>query len=290
VSADPQRTDVGAFALLAVGVLSVGAAAILVRLAGAPALTASFVRLAVGGATLAALALVLKRPWPRGAGLRRAAVAGALLALHFGLWIASLSLTSVTASVVLVCLQPAFVIVGAAVFLRERTRLAVVVAIAVAFVGAVIIAVDDTGGTGATLVGNGLALGGAVAIAAYVLVLRELREDVLSSSAVITLTAALCTAPVAVAVGAPLVPDDARALGWLLALALGPQVIGHTALNAALRRLPAAVVSGSILGEPVIASALAIVVLDERVGVLTVVGSVVTLVGVMLLGWAARRR
>jgi drug/metabolite transporter (DMT)-like permease len=70
---------------------------------------------------------------------------------------------------------------------------------------------------------------------------------------------------------------------WLLALALGPQVIGHTALNAALRHLPAAVVSGSILLEPVIASALALVVLDERAGARTLAGSVITLVGVVFL-------
>jgi drug/metabolite transporter (DMT)-like permease len=93
----------------------------------------------------------------------------------------------------------------------------------------------------------------------------------------------LTVLPVAIAVGAPLWPADATSAWWLLALAIGPQVIGHTALNAALRRLPAAVVSGSILGEPVIASALAFMVLGEHAGWPTIAGSVVTLVGVLIL-------
>lgn len=279
--------------LLAVGVLSVGAAAILVRLANAHPLTASWVRLAIGGAVLFTVVVVTRRPLPRGPDLQRAVVAGVLLAAHFGLWIGSLSLTTVTASVVLVCLQPVMVVGGGAVLLGEHLQRRTLAGIAVAMVGAFIIASDVPadvpglpgalrGGTDPIL-GNGLALAGAVAIAAYVLVLRDQGGDVLATSAVITTTAALTVLPVAIAVGAPLWPGDTTTAMWLLALAIGPQVIGHTALNAALRRLPAAVVSGSILGEPVIASFLALVVLDEHAGWATVAGSIVTLTGVWVL-------
>ena len=115
------------------------------------------------------------------------------------------------------------------------------------------------------------------------LVLRAQRGDVLSTSAVVTSTAALVLLPVCLLAGAPLVPSSSSQAGWLLILALGPQVIGHTALNAALKRLPAAVVSGSILGEPVIASALAFVILDEQPGPRTAIGAVITLCGLVLL-------
>ena len=279
--------------LLSVGVLSVGAAAILVRLADSHPLTASWVRLAVGGAVLFTVVVVTRRPLPRGPDLQRAVVAGVLLAAHFGLWIGSLSLTTVTASVVLVCLQPVMVVGGGALLLGEHLQRRTLAGIAVAMVGAFIIASDVpadvpgladavSGGTNPIL-GNALALAGAVAIAAYVLVLRDQGGDVLATSAVITTTAALTVLPVAIAVGAPLWPGDTTTAMWLLALALGPQVIGHTALNAALRRLPAAVVSGSILAEPVIASTLALVVLDEHAGWPTVAGSIVTLAGVVVL-------
>lgn len=146
--------------------------------------------------------------------------------------------------------------------------------------------------------GNALALGGAVAIALYVMALKrrpargdavdvdidiDADADVLATSAVVTVVAALAALPVCVVAGEPLLPSSTSQAVWLLALALGPQVLGHTALNAALRRLPAPVVSGAILGEPVIASALAYALLDERVGIATAIGAAITIAGLVLL-------
>jgi drug/metabolite transporter (DMT)-like permease len=283
---EQRGPPVRAFLFLAVGVLSVGAAAILVRLAEAHPLTACFARLSIGAAVLVAAAAARGRAFPRGRDAVRAVVAGVLLAAHFALWIGSLSLTTVTASVVLVCLQPVFVAVGGVVILRERVTATVAAGIGIALVGAVVIATDGTaaigGGQGAPL-GNALALAGAVAIAAYVLALRGQRSDVLATAAMITSTAALATLPAVLLADAPLWPSSSTSALWLLALALGPQVVGHTALNAALRHLPAAVVSGSILLEPVMATALAFIVLHEAAGIQTLIGSVITLVGVVLL-------
>lgn len=289
--AAPSARDARGLFFLFVGVVSVGAAAILVRLAAAPPLTASFVRLFVGAVVLVVVVavrakggdLVRGAPWPRGPELRRAITAGLLLAAHFALWIASLSATTVTASVVLVCLQPVFVAVFARVFLGEAAAGHVVAGIVVAFVGAAFIAVDGSSAGDNSAVGNALALGGAVAIAVYVLVLRAQKGDVLATSAVVTSTAALATLPLALLSSQPLLPSSSSQAAWLLLLALGPQVVGHTALNAALKRLPAAVVSGSILGEPVIASGLAFAILDEKPGWKTGVGAVITLVGLVLL-------
>lgn len=275
--------DVVGVAALFVGVVSVGAAAILVRLADAHPLTTTFLRLAIGGAVLTLMAVVSRRALPRGPELRRALGAGVLLAAHFALWIASLSLTSVTASVVLVCLQPVFVAVLGRVFLGESVAKDVAAGIAIALVGAVVLASDGAGSNEGGFVGDVLALAGAVAIALYVLVLRKQRGDVLATSAVVTSTAAVVALPLCLLWQAPLWPSSSTQGWWLVALAIGPQVIGHTALNAALKRLPAAVVSGSILGEPVIASGLAFVVLDEQPGWRTAVGALITLVGLVLL-------
>lgn len=282
---DERGPPIRAFLFLGLGVLSVGAAAVLVRLADAHPLTACLVRLGVGAVVLLAAAVARGRPFPRGRDAVRAVVAGVLLALHFALWIGSLLLTTVTASVVLVCLQPVFVAVGGALLLHERVSVLVAAGIGIALTGAIVIATDNAVqvvGVNPPL-GNALALGGAVAIAAYVLTLRGQQSDVLATAAVITTTAAIATVPAVVVGGAPWWPASSTSALWLLAIAIGPQVIGHTALNAALRHLPAAIVSGSILLEPVIASALAFVVLQETAGVQTLIGSVVTLVGVVLL-------
>ncbi len=272
-----------ALVLLALGIVSVAAAAVFVRLAAAHPLTASFVRLAVGAVVLLVVARVRQHRFPQGADLRRSVLAGALLAAHFALWIGSLSSTTVAASVVIVCLQPVFVVAIGRVFLREHTPALVVVGIVTALVGAITIALAGADAGTSTTTGNALALGGAVTIALYVLVQRQQRSDIVATSAVVTAVAALCVLPLALACGAPLTPQDGRQAFWLLLLALGPQVIGQTALSAALRRLPASVVSGSILGEPVVATALAAVVLDEHVGMHTLLGGAVTLCGVVLI-------
>lgn len=276
------------YVLLATGVLSVGAAAILVRLADAPALSLSFWRTLFGGLALLVVVVALRRPLPRGEPLARALVAGALLGAHFWLWIASLDKTSVAASVVLVCLQPVFVTLFAFVLFRERTGWGAALGIAVALVGTGLIALDvpaNVGGHAAErTLGNLLALAGAVAIAAYVLVGRRTahKVDVLAYSATVSLAAAAALL-VPLLLSAQPLPATPSSWGWVLALALGPQLVGHTALNAALARLPASIVSGSILGEPVIATALAWIFLEERPGPLTLAGSVVVLAGLFLL-------
>jgi drug/metabolite transporter (DMT)-like permease len=256
---------------------------VFVRLAAAHPLTASFVRLVVGAVVLLVLARVGQHRFPQGADLRRSMVAGALLAAHFALWIGSLSSTTVAASVVIVCLQPVFVVTIGRLFLREHTPALVGVGIAAALAGAVTIALAGAETGVSTMTGNALALGGAITIALYVLVQRRQQSDIVATSAVVTSVAALCVLPLAVAFGAPLTPQDGRQAFWLLLLALGPQVVGQTALSAALRRLPASVVSGSILGEPVVATVLAAVVLGEHVSLQTLLGGVITLAGVVLI-------
>lgn len=276
-----------ALLLVAVGVLSVGAAAPLIRLAHAPPVTTAFLRTLVGGLLLLGLATALRRALPRGGDLTRALVCGVVLGVHFALWFASLTMTTVAASTVLVCIQPVFVAVLARMVLGERTHARGLVGIAVAISGCAVIALAQQSGTAADprpTTGNLLALAGAVVIAAYPIVARRVdkRVDTLAFSAVVSLTAAATLACCCVAVGSPLYHPGAN---WpaLLALALVPTVIGQTALNAALKHLPAAFVSGAILGEPVIATGVAWLALHEAPGAQTLGGSALVLVGVWLL-------
>jgi drug/metabolite transporter (DMT)-like permease len=279
-----------AYLWLALGVLSVGAAAILIRKAESPALVVSFWRTLLGGLALFVVVTVLRRPLPRGTHMKRALAAGALLGAHFWLWIESLDHTTVAASVVLVCLQPVFVVILARVLLREHTPRLAMIGIVVALGGTIPIALDSpsSGAPTAALFGDALALAGAIAIALYVIVGRRREKDgppvdVLAYSSVVSLVASI-TLLVPLLVFAPsLTPATNVAWLWVLALALGPQLIGHTALNAALARLPASIVSGAILGEPVIATALAWAFLDEKPGTLTIAGSAVTLIGLAML-------
>jgi drug/metabolite transporter (DMT)-like permease len=83
--------------------------------------------------------------------------------------------------------------------------------------------------------------------------------------------------------GAPLWGYSGETWFWLFALTLGPQILGHTVLNWALRYVEASIVSGTILAEPVVSALLAWLVLSEKPGLLTLLGGTVVLLGLFLL-------
>ena len=270
---------------VAVGVLAVSAAAILIRLAEAPAIAVAFWRCALGAALLLPPALMRRERFPRGRDLYVGVASGVALGAHFGFWISSLDHTSVAASVVLVSTQPVFVAILAYLLFGERTSPLSFAGILAALAGTAVIAGDDSVGS-AALLGNALALVGAVTIAIYVLIGRSSRTGgigVLPYSVVVYSAAALALLPVALLFEVRLWGYSGETWLWLWAITLGPQIMGHTVFNWALRYVEASVISGTILAEPVVSALLAWLILSEKPGVATVVGGAVVLFGLFLL-------
>jgi drug/metabolite transporter (DMT)-like permease len=189
--------------------------------------------------------------------------AGVFLALHFWTWIASLNMTTVAASVVLVNVQPVIVALLSAAFLHEVPVRRQWFGIAIAVAGAVVVAGPDfltaAGASRRALLGDLLALVGAVTAALYFLVGRRLRGklDLWPYVALVYGACFVALVTFALAVGAPLVPQRPREIAIFGGLALGPMLIGHTGCNWALRYLPAYVVNVALLGELVGATILA---------------------------------
>jgi drug/metabolite transporter (DMT)-like permease len=227
------------------------------------------------------------------ADLRLALVSGTFLALHFWSWMASLELTTVAASTVLVSLQPLFVAVGSAVFLQEHPARGQWMGIAVAVVGAVIIAAGSGGEPGAAhaMVGDLLALGGGVVGAAYVLAGRRLRVtlDLWPCVALVYSASLIVLLLFVVWQDVPLLPQAPRAWWAFAALALGPMLLGHTLLNYALRYLPAHVVNLTAIGEPIGAGLLAWWWLHEIPGRATIIGGVIAVMGIAVAARATVR-
>jgi drug/metabolite transporter (DMT)-like permease len=266
-------------------VLAVSASAIFIRLAEAPAVAIAFWRCALGVAVLLPPALVRKDDFPRGRAMYAGIASGVALGAHFGFWISSLDYTSVAASVVLVSTQPVFVAVLAYLLFGEITTPLSFLGILVALAGTAVIAFDKTIGS-AAFFGNVLALIGAVTVAVYVLIGRSSRTGgvgVLPYSIVVYSAAAATLLPVALILDVRLWGYTGETWFWLAAITAGPQLMGHTVFNWALRYVEASVISGTILAEPVVAAFLAWLVLSERPGLLTVVGGAVVLAGLYFL-------
>ena len=285
-------------AVLALSLIGISFAAPLVRLSEAHPLAIAAWRLGfsllIVGAFLGASGGW--RQW-RALGARdfgAAAAAGVMLALHFWSWNASLRYTTVAASVVLVNLQPAIVVALSALLLREAPRAAQLAGVGLAMLGALVVALPDllggAGGGSNPLLGDLLAVVGAVTAAGYYLVGRALRQkiDLWPYVALVYGACFVTLIALAAAVGAPLAPQPPREVAIFAALALGPMMLGHTGMNWALRYLPAYVVNLTTLGEPVGATLLAWLLpgIAETPTLTTLLGGALILGGVVI---AARR-
>jgi drug/metabolite transporter (DMT)-like permease len=274
---------------LAVAIAAVGTGAILVRLSDAPSTVAAFYRVLFTTLPLVPLALWRYRTEFARIGRRDllfASLSGVALAVHFAAWFESLAWTSVAASVTLVQSQPLFVALGAWLLLDERPGIRIAGGILIAIAGMATMALGDLL-TGVLvgrnpLLGNALAVLGAVMAAGYVLAGRSLRQRV-SLVPYVVIVYSVCTVVllgIVLAQGSPLTGYPPRE--WLLfaGLAVGPGLLGHTLVNWALAHLQSSVVSVSLLAESVGASVLALLLLSETPTAFTVVGGGIVLTGI----------
>lgn len=281
---------------LGLGVVAVSAAAILIRVAleDADPLAIAFWRSFGGAVALAPFAVRhARRDGPVSSTRRRQlAWSGVFLGLHFGLWLWSLELTTVASSVTLVTMSPIFVALGAARFLGEPTARRTWVGMGITIAGALAVGLADgvavdLGPT--ALAGDALAFGGALAVTGYLLLGRVARRDVPAtrySSSVFAVAAAVLLGA-CLATGTPLWGYSGTTWLALAGLVVGPQLLGHSIFNALLSRVQPTVVSIVVLGEPVGATLLAWLFLDELPAPLFWVGAPLVLAGVFV---ATRRR
>lgn len=276
------------YIILFIGVLSVSFAAVFIRLADAPPLVIAAYRLGIASVILIPFASMrfgktLKK-------LSRSDIllvllSGVFVALHFALWITSLSYTSIASSVVLVTSHPVFVAVISYFLWGERLNRLAVLGIIVALVGVVFINYSGFSLHPQALFGDLLALLAAFFMGAYLVIGRQLRAriNIWHYLAVIYTCAAIILLLAAVVSGQSLVGYSSATYTMLILLALVPQLIGHSSLNVAVRMMPVILVSVAILGEPVLATALGYFILGEWATTGEIVGGLLTLAGIFIV-------
>ncbi len=284
------RRDVRALVALGAAIVAISLAAIFIRMAQAPGVVVAMWRMVAATVVVLPIAVRgLRRTPLRGANLRRALLAGVLLAGHFATWITSLEFTSVAASVTLVTTTPLWVALLGWFVSRTRPTRGVLVGAAIAILGGALIGIGDAAGGGATvpdprpLLGDALALVGAVFVAGYMLLGRSVQRAGVGIDAYIGVaygTAALVLLPLPALLGQAYLGYDAATWGWIALLALVPQLIGHTGINFAISRLDPTAVATTTLLEPVGAALLALAVFGEVPTALSLAGAAVALVGV----------
>ena len=272
-------------AVLPIGLIAISFASILIKICDAPPLIIAAYRL--GLATLALLPFTLPRTLREFLQLGRKEIlatflAGTFLCLHFAFWITSLKYTSVASSVILVTTNPIFVALASAFFLRERITLTLLFSILLAMLGGAIIAWEDWDQSQGNLYGDFLALLGAMMATGYLLVGRRVRQK-MGLSAYITLVygvAAILLIFLALISGEVFFQYSPRTYLLFFLLAFVPQLIGHTTLNWALKYFSATWVAVLILGEPVGATILSYLFLEEPLTYKLFFGGTLVLLGI----------
>lgn len=248
-----------------------------------------FIRLFVATAAVGVMALAsgLSLRFAR-EDYRKFAVYGLITALHFVLYIASLSFTSVTHSLALVYTAPVFVSLFSALFLRESLPRVKYVGIAIAIVGVAILAGFEPTMTPTMLFGDVLAIGSAICFGLYSVAGRFERTSypLLRYAFGVYGCAAAWLLPFALIwqhQGPPFWEMDARPLLSVVALGIFPLAIGHTLYNASLRRVHATYVNLVATQEVTGGVLLGMIFLGEVPSLVSVVGAAVTLLGVALV-------
>ncbi|RMF29978.1 MAG: DMT family transporter [Chloroflexi bacterium] len=292
----PVRREVVPYLAILLGVTAVSFAAIFIRYAQreAPSLVIAAWRLTLASLVLAPTALTRYRQEIRRLTRRElgwAILSGLFLAGHFASWITSLAYTSVASSVVLVTTYPLFVGLISTFLLRDPATGAMWVSILMVTAGGAMIGMGDFGEGSNQLLGDLLAVIGAVTAAGYFLIGRRLRANLhlITYISVVYGAAAVFLIVFALVGGYPLFGYSPVAYFWFLMLALVPQLLGHSSFNFALRYLSATYVTITVVGEPVGSTVLAYFLLGEVPGLWHFIGGALILTGIVLASREERR-
>lgn len=281
----PSRSE---FGLLFVVVLAVSTAGPLFAAASAPIMLVAFWRGVVSTSLTLPFAF-RNNGWRKltPETFRYSVLAGIGFALHLGLWVPSVQMTTIAASSALVATQPmwsAFI----AAYKGQKVSGQVWLGIAIALAGVLaVVGLDFQTGMRA-ITGDLLALGGAISGAFYLEAGSHVRKTVPTSVYtsivyVITTTAMLS---IVLLQGVPV--TNLNAHDWLLVIGLtiGPQFLGHSLMSRLVLTVSPIVIGVAVLMEAPGATIIAALLLGQGVGLQVVLAIAVILLGVGLVATA----
>ena len=241
-------------------------------------------RLLTAGTTVLTLAwlrgeqLPARAAWPRFAGF------GLITGLHFAFYIASLRYTSIAHSLALVYTAPLFIALLSHFWLDEQLTTRQWLGVLIAVLGVAVLAGFEPAFTRQMLLGDLLALGSAICFAFYSISGRKERNQtpLFAYAGTVYTLGGLWLLPAAALNFHP-AGYTLRAILSVLALGLLPMALGHTLYNAALRRTNATLVNLIATQEVTGGVLLGIWLLGEMPSPSSVVGAMITLVGIVLV-------
>lgn len=272
--------------LLTVSIIAISFAAIFVKWSHAPASILSMYRMYLACVLLLPMVYVKRKELSKltSSEWLFLFISGVFLALHFALWFESLKLTTVASSTIILALQPIVALLGGFLIYKEKTNLPTLIAIGISIIGIVMVGWGDFGhGSRSIIIGDILSFLSVIAMVGYLLIgqnkVKQISHWIYSFC--VFFFAALTLNIYNLFVNVPIGGYDRREWGIFMLLAILP-TIAHVIYNYLLNFVNTTTVSMSILGEPVGATILAVILLGEPIFGLQMVGGFFVLLGVFL--------
>lgn len=243
----------------------------------------AFWRYAFAFPVLVLLFAGVERRWPK-APDKFILIAGTCFAVDMALWHWALTETSVANATFLVNLGSVAVGFTAWFFLKEKPRTVWFWAVPLAIAGAAALSLGGTPGGQASLKGDLIALGAAIAVSGYLLFSKLARRTFSGLEAImwLTLVEILVGGVIVALSGESFLPADLSGLAAPLLLGLGAHVAGQGLIVAGLGRTPASIAGVLVLIQPVVAAAVSWQLFNEPMTALQAGGSALILFAVWL--------
>ena len=273
---------------LAGGILALSFSALFVRWAQAPGPVVSFYR--IGLATLILAPAFARGRSKNAVSLRWEILAipilgGVFTAFDHAIWSSSIQFTSVANATLLNNTAPIWVALVAWIFFRERLRGPFWGGLALTLLGAGTVLSSDFLLHPSLGWGDLMALASGLFYAGYFLVTQRGRQslDTLSYVWIVGLSSSLTLLAMALVLRLPLSGYPPQTYLAFLGAALVPQIGGYLSVGYALGRLPASVVSPTMILQPVLTALLAIPLLGEGLHPAQWLGGLSVLLGIYLV-------
>ena len=269
------------------GMMALGMSAIFVKWANAPGAVSGFYRMGIAAAVLALpFGRQIRRSGrPSFAPVLFAVLGGVFFAIDLAAWNTALLITSAANATLLGNTSPLWVGIGTLVLFRRRLLPSFWIGTLVAMSGAAYILRQDAMIHPALGKGDSLGLMAGLFYGLFFLAAERAREQ-LSSLAALWISVAGSTIVLLVlslAWGQPLTGYSPKTYANLIAVALVVQVAGWFVINYVLGHFPAAVVSTTLLGQPVLTAILAVPLLHQSISTSQAAGGLMVLTGILVV-------
>lgn len=271
--------------LMGVALFSVSTSSLVVRhLADVPAVVIAFWRMAIASGFLWIYSFYHKNTLSS-LNRKRVFYSGVLLGFHFALFFGAVKLTSIANATVLGTLAPIFTLFVEKFIYRRSFNKVLILGLVISLVGAFVINGNQFSFNNEPFVGNLMAILGSLCIALSWMIAEKVREgsSAITYSRSVFFVAAVVLFLISTFRNEAVLNINLQHLSWFVFLGLVPTIFGHVVLSFILKFVSPTMVASIPLGEPIVASGLALILFNESFSIATLSGGALTLVGLYFI-------